>query len=358
MSGLLKTKKLNINFQSSGSFLNINKPKLLSLGKSYKINNICVKKNEHNISQDTFNNANITRQTESSSKDEIIRALKERLTILEKKVRILEMENKDNVFKKNLLNLSHGNNKVRSKNLKLNIRIFKNKKKNKNTLNISNSENEKKENICKSYMYKKQKSINNNIKNIKKFSRNLNFFDSINTSGNNTNIDKMKNKIGISNSIPKYKNFTIIPKNSKKKKIFVDLLKKKLIRFETIENEKKENINDNNYILNTNIPKFPKKEKYITKSEKINKYSSKLNEIKTKNSNDKGKKISLFNKYIRKKTCDINNIHHMKLETNFNNNNNSLQVFKNKLDNIKNRTINLLKFYSDNKINNINLTNN
>ena len=48
----------------------------------------------------------------------------------------------------------------------------------------------------------------------------------------------------------------------------------------------------------------------------------------------------------------------MKLETNFNNNNNYFQVFKNRLDNIKNRTINLLKFYSNNKINNINLTNN
>ena len=46
MSGLQKTKKLNINLQSCGSFLNIKKPKFLSLGKSYNINTIKLKKTQ------------------------------------------------------------------------------------------------------------------------------------------------------------------------------------------------------------------------------------------------------------------------------------------------------------------------
>ena len=85
----LQKKKLNINFQSSGAFLSLNKPKLLSIGKSYDIKNIKIKKTNHNISQETFPMENITRQTDSSSKDEIIRALKERLTVLESKVKVL-----------------------------------------------------------------------------------------------------------------------------------------------------------------------------------------------------------------------------------------------------------------------------
>ena len=148
MSNLQKQKKLNINFQSSGAFLSLNKPKLLSIGKSYDIKNIKIKKPNHNISQETFPIENITRQTDSSSKDEIIRALKERLTVLEKKVKILETENNDNTTKINTLNLSHGHPKKKiallQKGLKLNMKLIKNKK---NFLNIMD--------LSKTYVKKK-----------------------------------------------------------------------------------------------------------------------------------------------------------------------------------------------------------
>lgn len=355
MSVLQKKKKIDINLQSIGSFLNINKAKFISIGKSLKINNINIKKNEHNISQDTFHNANATRQTESSSKDEVIKALKDRLTVLEKKVELLEIKNTSNILRKNFLNLSHGNYKMRNKDLKLNIRIFKNKRNKTNTLDLSKSEMDKTGNNEKSHLYQNHNIINNtsNIKN-KKFSKNLNFFDSINTSGNHINANKIKNKIRISNSASKYENFTIIPKHSTKKKIFVDLFKRKLIRFETVENEKVENIKDNNCIINRNIPKVPKNGKNITKSEKIKKHMSKLNEIKTQNFNESKKNFLLLTRFSRKNTCDINIKHHMKLESNFHNKNNSFHDFKKKLDNIKNRTKNLLQFYTDIKINNFN----
>jgi len=351
MSGLQKTTKININFQSSGAFLNINKPKFLSLGKSYNIKNINVKNNNHNISQDTFHNDNISRQTESSSKDEMIRALKERLTVLEKKVKILETENNENTSKINFLNLSHGHNKRINKEMKLNIKIFKNKKKFNNILNLS--ETHKKENTNKNQ--KIQKTFNNDdIHKNKKLNKNLNFFESINISGMHTNINKLKNKIRISKSASKYSNFTIIPKNISKRKIFIDILKKKKVRFATVENEKVgDKEKNNNY--NKNIPKIPQKEKFINKSEKVKKHESKINEIKKENFNEPKRRFLLFNRFSRMKSCNLDNLRHIDLKKNFDNSNDNLaNDFKNKLDHIKNRTKKLLEFYADKKISTIN----
>ena len=168
-----------------------------------------------------------------------------------------------------------------------------------NTLNLSKSEIYKTDDNYKSYLYKNPKSIINNKNNItnKKFSKNLNFFESINTSGNHKNSNKIKNKIRISNTSSKYENFTIIPKQSTKKKIFIDLLKRKLIRFETVDKEKVENIKENKF---------------------------KLNEIKTQNFNETKKNFLLLKRYSRKNTCDINKTNHMKLESNFHNKNTTL----------------------------------
>ena len=106
----------------------------------------------------------------------MIRALKERLTVLEKKVKILETENNENTSKINFLNLSHGHNKRINKEMKLNIKIFKNKKKFNNILNLS--ETHKKENTNKNQ--KIQKTFNNDdIHKNKKLNKNINFFESI-----------------------------------------------------------------------------------------------------------------------------------------------------------------------------------
>lgn len=360
MSRLQKTTKININLQSSGAFLNVNKPKFLSLGKSYNINNIKVKNKDHNISQDTSPIENISRQTESSSKDEIIRALKERLTVLEKRVKILETENNENTSKINFLNLSHGphgHNKTKNKEMKLNIKIFRNTKNFPNILNLSKSDINQKDNIHKTKNKKNHNIFNNeNIKKNKNSNKYLNFFDSINASGFHANIKKFKNKIRISKSASKYNNLTIIPKDTPKKKIFVDILKRKKIRFATVSNEKEEfkNIN-NNY--NKNIPKIPIKDKYINRSEKTKKYESKLNEIKNQNFNGNPKRYLNFNKFSRMKSCDLENLYQKDLKANFektHSNNNLINEFKNKLDNIKNRTKKLLEFYADNKISKIN----
>ena len=107
MSLIEKRNKISIKLKFSGTFLNLKKPKLLSINKSQK-NNIKIKKPtniNHNISNDVSPFETITRYTENNSKDEIIRVLKERLAILEKKVKILEKENNENISKINRLNL-------------------------------------------------------------------------------------------------------------------------------------------------------------------------------------------------------------------------------------------------------------
>ena len=157
MSKLKKRNKIDINFYSTGKFLNLDKPKLLSIDKSekYNLKNIKIKKTNHNISEDISNLDTIIKQTENSSKDEIIKVLKERLTILENKVKILEKENKDNIKKINLLNLSRGHIDEKKrigfihKKIKLNLKLGKNKSQKKilNILNLSrniNNDNSKK----------------------------------------------------------------------------------------------------------------------------------------------------------------------------------------------------------------------
>ena len=257
MSNLQKQKKLNINFQSSGAFLSLNKPKLLSIGKSYDIKNIKIKKPNHNISQETFPMENFTRQTDSSSKDEIIRALKERLTVLEKKVKILESENINNSTKINTLNLSHGHPKKKiallPRGLKLNMKLIKNKK---NILNIMD--------LSKTYIKKIKNnsatSLNNsNYNNIneEKINNNQskNFFNAINSNG--YNIDNTGTRM--SNSASKNKNFTIIPRNSFKKKLFIDVLRRTMTKCSIIKFEKFKNISDVKNDSNKSIPKIPNK---------------------------------------------------------------------------------------------------
>lgn len=345
MSRIKKTKKLNINLQSSGTFLNINKPKLLSLGKSCNYNNIKVK-NNHNISQDTLHNENLTRQTESSSKDEIIKALKEKLTILEKKVQILETESNGNLSKNLFLDLSKKSikrNKHKDNENTINIKVFRPK------INLSHSLNKSKSKFDKNdYINNDDKSRN------QKSNKHLNFYASINTCGFNSNLNKFKNKIRMSKSASKYNHFTIIQKTNYKKKIFIDILKRKKIRFTTLENEKVEHKEKTNN-LNKSIPRIPKKEKYINKSEKNEKPESKLNELKIKNLKEAKKRILFINKYTKMKSCDLDNKHFAYLKTNFDNNcNNLFNNFKIKLESIKKRTKKLLEFYSDIKIKNNN----
>ena len=344
-----KNKQLNINFHSSGKFLSLNKPKLLKIGKSYDIKNIKIKKTNHNISQDTFPMENITRQTERSSKDEIIRALKERLTILEKKVKILEKENNDNTTKINTLNISHGHQKKMSllptgPGLKLNMKLVKNKKSFLNFLDMSKTYMRKSNYSTNSIISLNNSNYNSNIEEKKNNNKSRNFFNSINTSDYNFN------SIGIrvNNSANKYKNkhSTIIPRNNTKQKLFMDILKRSMTKCSTLEYSKFKNIND----INKNIPKIPRKRKQF-KSEVlnigINKLINNSNNSINKNFNLENKNEDLIiNNNYRNESSDLNNFNNLfNSKTSFNN-------IKNKLENIKTRTKNLLEFYSLNKSNN------
>lgn len=339
-----KNKQLNINFHSSGKFLSLNKPKLLKIGKSYDIKNIKIKKANHNISQDTFPIENITRQTESSSKDEIIKALKERLTILEKKVKILEKENNDNTTKINTLNISHGHQKKMSllpvgNRLKLNMKLVKNKNGFLNFLDMSKTYMRKSNCSTNSFISLNNSNYNNNAEEKKNNNKTRNFFNSINTSEYNFNSIGMR----VNNSATKYKNkhCTIIPRNNSKQKLFMDILKRTMTKCSTLEYGKFKNIND----INKNIPKIPRKRKQF-KSEVLN---IGINKLINNSNNSINKNLNnedlIINNY-RNESSDLNNFNNMfNAKTSFNN-------IKNKLENIKSRTKNLLEFYSLNKSNN------
>ena len=364
MSKLKRKSKIDINFYSTGTFLNLNKPKLLSINKSekYNIKNIKIKSTNHNISEDISNLETITKLTENSSKDEIIKALKERLTILENKVKILEKENSDNIKKINSLNLSHGNIDEKKR-----IEFFQKKHK----LNLKLSKNQNKKKIL-NFLNPSRNINNNNYKTL--YNKNIVFksFESLNNNNNNYLNDKQKNKINFmnifnvsnNNDLRKKINFS---SNEYKTKNCIMIPKKKLLFDSGLKNFKK-TLNkassiDNDYFINNklkndfnkNIPKIPQKKnqidsEFINKS--INKYNIKIknnpdkfNNIKLKRSNSETKKEFLFIN-----TNYINDKFNIKIN-NYNediNNNYKFNLIKNKLENIKNRTKNLLDYYSSN----------
>ena len=357
MSKLIKRNKIDINFYSTGKFLNLEKPKLLSIDKSekYNLKNIKIKKTNHNISEDISNLETITKQTENSSKDEIIKVLKERLTILENKVKILEKENNDNVKKKNLLNLSYGyiDDKKRigfiHKKIKLNLKLGKNMNQNKilNILNLSrniNNDNSKKiynRNSC----FNSFENVNNNYYINNKQNNKINFMNIFNV----TNTIELEKKINNSAYKYKNKNYLLIPK---KKLLFEDGLTKNINKTSSIDIDNLKN-NKLEIDFNKNIPKIPKKNKQI-ESEINNKSLCKYNgnikyypdenynfELKRSNS-EKKKEFAFINNNNINKNLIINDFNVNK------NNNNKFNLIKNKLENIKKRTKNLIDYYSSN----------
>ena len=357
MSKLKRKSKLDINFYSTGTFLNLQKPKLLSIDKSekYNIKNIKIKNTNHNISEDISNLETISKQTENNSKDEIIKVLKERLTILENKVKVLEKENNDNIKKLNLLNLSHGhiNEKKRigdiNKKIKLNLKLGKNNSKKKilNILNLSRNIS----NDNSKVIYNKNNCFNsfeilndNNLFNNKQKNK-INFMNIFNVN----NINELEKKTNNSPYKYKAKNLLFIPK---KKLLFEDGFKKTLNKASSIDNDNFIN-NKLKNDFNKNIPKIPRKRKQIgseINNKSINKYNSKIknnpdeyNNMILKRSNSETKKEFVFinSNYINEKL----NINDFNVDIN---NNYKFNLIKNKLENIKNRAKNLLDYYSSN----------
>ena len=338
MSKLLKKNKLNINFYSSGAFLNSNKPKFLKF------------KPNHNVSQDAIQ--------KEKSKDEIIKLLKERITVLEKKVQLLEEKKNDNNTKKlNTLNLSHGDPKKKITLLppgfKLNMKLIKNKKNFLNILNMSTTYVKKNNKNNNSIASLNNSNINyiNTIEEKKNINKSRNFFNSIysNEYFSNNNIGL---RISNSASKNKVKRFTILPKNKSKQKLFINVLRRTMSKCSTIDHGKFQSINDSN----NNIPKIPRKGKQH-KSEIIKNKSNKLitnlnnlNNSNIKNNSENKSKFFIFNNNSKEDSCILNTDNNLQ-----NNNNTSFNNIKDKLENIKKRTKSLLEFYSFNKnSNNVN----
>ena len=351
MSKLLKKNKFNINFHPSGTFLNTNKPKFIKF------------KPNHNISQDII-------QKGANNKDEIIKLLKERITVLEKRVKILENKNLDNTTKNsnnykstkiNTLNLSHGNPKkkltILPNGFKLNLKLIKNKKNFFNSLNMSTTCIKKNKNKNNSIAILNNSNVNyiNSIEEKKNNNNNRsrNFFNSIYSSETNMNNNKGF-RISNSASKNKVKRFTIIPRDKSKKKLFIDILRRTMTKCSTIDNGKFQSIND---IKNENIiPKIPRKGKQH-KSEIIknttNKLIKNLTNINSKNNINSEIKNDFFKfNNCQEDNCIINN------DNKIDNNNILFNKIKDKLENIKNRTKNILEFYSMDKYNNSNFNKN
>ena len=337
----------NLNIHSSGTFFT-NKPKIIKFNQN------------HNTSHET-----IPKETNNKdNKDEIILILKKRISILEKKVKMLENNNQNKINKTNTLNLSHGQQKKKFNLLhsKLNIKLTKNKNNLFNFLNKSSTFSKKtssKNNSISSLNNSNHKNYINTIEDNKIIinSRRRNFFNNIySNEKSNTNSNYLGIRLGNSASKNQKRLYTIIPKNKKKQKLFINVLRRTTNKYSTIDHGKFQNDVKND--SNSTIPKIPRKGKQH-KSEIIknnsNKFLNKINNLKI-NINNKSKIIQniklkntneffLYNNNYKDKSCILNTENFV----NNKNNNNSFKNIKEKLDNIKDRTKNLLEFYFSKK---------
>ena len=340
MSIIQKKNKISINFHSSGTFLNLNKPKLLFLNKLEKknITKIKVKNSNHNISQDITPVEIFTKFNENNNKDEEIKFLKEHLIFLEKKIKILEKEKnlENNESNINRFNISQ-DSKQKNNKIKLNLKFVKSKSK-KNIIKIFNH------NINNIHFNLNNKIKNNNFINL--------FFN------NNGNMKKnnYENKISHSESKNITQKCVIIPR----KKLFDNALKKALIKYSSIDSYKLQNHNIKNY-FNKNIIKIPKRIKSY-KSIIIN-YSIDNNKYNELTESPKIKDISIYNnKIINSEKNEFSLINNRDNDNDFSNdfnfelsNDSKFNGIINKLENIKIRTQNLLEYYFSKKSNNENI---
>lgn len=335
MSTIKTRNKISINFHSSGTFLNLNKPKLLSLNKQLKNNIKIINPNNINlnISKDISQFETIAKLTESDNKDEIIKELKNRLSTLEKKIKMLEKEKIENIPKINRLNISHdSSNKDNSfkQGIKSNLKLVKKKNQN-NIFKLLNISKSLKKNKYRTII---NDSFNNNfmnLNNIKIYNyRNKNNFLSI---FNNNNCFNNINTINNNK-----RNFSIIPR----KKFFDKVLQKTLIKYNSIDNSKLQKD------FCKNIPKIPrriKKNKSIIINNKVENYKN--SEL---TSSPELKKISNSEKKCENFSINSSDINEKNKINDFNiefTSESKFQNIKNKMENIKTRTKNLLEYYNN-----------
>ena len=326
-------KTLPINFCTTGNFLNLKKIKFIPIDKSLKINTKKLSK------KNSTSNLNETLPNKEISKDEIIKQLKERITILENKIKLLEKEinkksRKNSLSKTLILRMNNSNKSLHEKNKIGNIPIDKN--------------------LIKSKLLKRKKNIFEILdvnKIIKKNRTNSFNITELNMSKNN----KYNNNT-INNSFSNYftRNNSCLgsASGSKIKKKPINLVnKKKTIDF----------IHNLLYSINSKT----------SKSKKNSSNNKSFSGIYKNNEKEIGKKINAIPKKVVRKNFNISP-KMMMSSTNYSNNisnsfkedanikkssskqkiNNSLNDkssfldIKNKLDNIQIRTKNILELYS------------
>ena len=340
-----KLKKNNLNIHSSGMFFT-NKPKIIKFNQNSN--------KTHDIIPKEINS--------KDNKDEIILMLKKHISILENKIKKIENNNLNKINKtnkSNILNLSIGQNKIKFNLLKpkFNIKLTKNKINLFGFLNKSafSKKNINKNNSLSSLNNSNHKNYINTIENNKLFinSRRRNFFKNI-YSNEKSITDNNNFSLGNCSSKKQKKLFTVIPKNKKKQKLFINVLRRSSTKYSTIDHGKFQNDFKND--SNSTIPKIPRKKKQH-KSEIIknnsNKFLNKINNLEfNKNKNKDLKIINIKNnneyfQYNNKK--DKSYILNTENIFQNNNNNKSFKNIKEKLENIKFRTKNLLESYFSNK---------
>ena len=116
-----------INFCSSGNFLNLSKIKYIPIDKSLKLNKIKLSKKDPQLNNSESNN-------NEKSKDEIIKQLKERIFILENKLKLLEKEKKSNSISNTYNSHTHSMKKTT---IPMDLNLLKSKILNKKKKNLS-----------------------------------------------------------------------------------------------------------------------------------------------------------------------------------------------------------------------------
>ena len=339
---------LPINFCTTANFLNLSKVKFIPFENSLKIKN--PKKFEKKNSKSNLSEYQTVAKEEITKKDELIKKLKEKIIYLENKIKFLEK--------------GKTKTKSRSRNDSLNNTLilkteksYSYKKFNQTNNNSNKSTIPVDKNLLKEKLNKRKKNLFEIMKIHKLFKncKNSSFHEydfnktKNNYSKNNFNYSLSNNITGnnsVSNSELKHKKKTIRIKN-------INSFHKSLYCISS-----KNSKNKNSYYIeqkNKNIKIGDKKSlnrkiKAIPKIERINQnISSKIMMSSTNYSNNVSNSFKEEN--ISKKNNIISN---NEIMTNINNNNNSFNDIKIKLEKIKNRTKNLLELYSCVNIKNIN----
>ena len=339
-------KSLPISFSTAGNFLNIKKMKFIPIDKSLKVSNKNIsKKNSNKNLSETLSNKEI-------NKDEIIKQLKERIIYLENKIKILEKERQSNkkarknsLSKTLILKLNNSNKSLCEKSKVTTIPLDKNL--------LKTKLNNRKKNFFelfgmnKKSIYKKNRSNSFNISMSKPNNSKNNSNNTINNSlsnciANNNSCSssghkskkKSINLINKSNSLSCLNNllFFISAKIAKSKESSsIDHRKKKSLCL-----EKKSSIAMSGGRKINAIPK--KGRKNFNASPKMMMSSTNY----SNNISNSFKTDIILKNFSPKKVIDNSSF----------SDKNSLTLIKNKLENIKKRTKNLLGFYSSISIDN------